>query len=454
MPIRNRHAALRIHPWLWRTALSVLIVIPASMLVHHCWNIFMSDRIIRSEPTIDGYSRALTYDPSNASTWWRRGRLHHYSVFQADIGAAIDDYRNALERNPLLGQAWMDLSDALERAGRPGPAREALEHALEIQPYSPLIQWQGGNFFLRRGDLPRMYACFRTACRYDAAKLGIAMETAWKVDPDRGGILQKLIPDDFRSTFRYLDFLVGKNELDLSVAAWARCMKTPVPPEIDLKPSALFPLIDRILSDNRTAEALRVWDDVLRKARTGLSDSRLTQFVSPENPRRPKDLVWNGSFENGILRGGFDWRYTQESGVQFGVDTGIRLKGLKSLKVAFGGTNLPAGHLHQIVPIPDPGSYILDFYVTTSGLTTDSLPYISITGYPDAKGATARSDPFPRTTDWMRISVPFAVSQASGSIRLSLNRDPLHKLDNRIRGIVWLDGFTVRRDQSAAVLPR
>ncbi|MEJ2112112.1 MAG: tetratricopeptide repeat protein, partial [Acidobacteriota bacterium] len=93
----------------------------------------------------------------------------------------------------------MDLSEALEQTGQYDEAEKALERAFEMQPYSPLIRWQAGNYFLRRSNPPKMYECFKTACRFDTSKLGIAIETAWKSDPDRETILQKLIPDDLVS---------------------------------------------------------------------------------------------------------------------------------------------------------------------------------------------------------------------------------------------------------------
>jgi len=358
---------------------------------------------------------------------------------------AVADYEKALEPNPRLATAWVDLADALEQTGQYSRAETALEHAFEIQPYSPLIRWQAGNFFLRRGNLQKMYDCFKTACRYDESKLGIAIETAWKTDSEHEKILYRLIPDDFRSNLRYLHFLAGKNELDLALAAWQRCMINPLPHGSSFKPSALFNFIDRMLSANRIQDALKIWDDALRKGLTGLSDPRCREYASPLEKPATASPIWNGSFENEILQGGFDWRFPTRHDIRFRTDTAIRLKDLKSLRVTFEGENISSGYLYQIVPIPSPGRYTLDFFIKTDGLTTGNLPYILITGYPDSKNVSARSSSFPSTTDWIRVSVPFSTDSKCGAVRLSLRRDISGKLDNRIKGTLWLDGFSIRR---------
>jgi len=423
---------------------ALLILLGASAVAYYCWYLFISDRTIRSGQTIESCTRALEYEPSNAELWWQRGRLYHYSVQNTDLDRAISDYRKALEINPRLALAWADLSDALEQTKRFELAEIALERSFEMQPYSPSIRWRAGNFYLRRYNLPKMYDCFKMACRYDTSKLGIAIETAWKIDPDHDNIIQNLIPDDFRANIRYLNFLVDKNELDLASAAWQRCLKNPVPPDYQLKPSLLFRFVDRLLLNNRTREALKVWNDILHKARTGLSDTRYQEHGSANSRTTMTNPVWNASFENEILQGGFDWRYPDIPEIRFRTDTRYRLKGLKSLEITFDGANITNGRLNQIIPIPSPGRYILDFYARTDGLTTDKMPYLSITGYPAATGASARSGDFPSTTDWIKLSIPFEVAEECDAVRLLLHRDRSSKLDNGIKGTLWLDGFSIQ----------
>ena len=427
-----------------RIAFTLIILALAAPPIYRSYRIFRADRIIRSEQTVDSYSRALEYDPGNATLWWHRGRLRHYSVGTVDIPLAISDYQKALSLNPRLSQAWVDLADCYERTGRYAEAEEALDKACATYTYSPITRWQAGNFFLRRGNLPRMYECFKMASQYDPGKLDIAIDIAWKVDPERAGILEKLVPDTLPANLRYLDFLVSRDELDLARAAWERVLKNDIPPETEFKAASSFGYIDHLLARSRFEDAERVWDEALQKSGSGLRDMRMVREGPADRASGPPNLVWNGSFENEILRGGFDWRYPEMKDVQFEVDLNNRIEGLKSFKVTFGGANLQFSHLSQIVPIPGPGSYLLDFYLRTEGLTTDQTPYLSIQGYPEASGASLRTDRFPESTEWKKLTFPFEVSNKCKAIQLVLRRDPSSKFDNLIKGSLWLDDISIK----------
>jgi hypothetical protein len=428
-----------------KAVFSVLVAILAFSAIYQNYGIFRAARIVQSELTLESHNRALKSDPSNARLWWNRGRLYHYSLLHSDIVRAISDYRKALSLNPYLGQAWVDLSDCYDRMGKFEEAEAALEKAVSVHRYSPLIRWQAGSFYLRRSNLPKMYECFRLACQYDIGKLGIAMETAWKIDPNHDGILTKLVPDNFPSNMTYLAFLVARDELDLAQPVWKRCLNNSIREDYKFMPSAVFGYLDRLLSFNRVSEALQVWDDSLRKAQVAAFDFRLQNHASDSRDSTSGNLIWNGSFENEILQGGFDWRYPITSDVGFQIDAGNRIHKLKSIQVTFGGANISSSFLSQIVPLMESGPYQLDFYLQTKDLTTDQLPYLTIEGFPDATLASARSNFFPATTSWSKVSVPFIANPGCKAVRLSLQRNPSVKFDNQIKGTLWLDGFALHR---------
>ena len=426
----GRMPSIRINSVPARALLSIVVALLATPAIYRACGIYCADRIVRSGQTVEKYSRALEYDPGNPVLWWSRGRLRHYSVQQLDLARAAADYTRALELNPRLSQAWVDLSDCLDRMGRYPEAETALENAFTTHRYSPLIRWQAGNFFLRRGNLKKMYECFRMASQYEADKLAIATDIAWKIDDDHAGILEKLVPDDINSNLSYLGFLVGLDEMDLAAPVWRRCRDNTLPDEYEFKPSLVFAYIDRLLAHGRTAEAKKVWEEAIRKS--GFA-------------REPKseNLVWNGSFENEILRGGLDWRYPETTDVRFRVDSGSRMDKLRSLHITFGEANISSGFLSQIVPIPKPGRYTLGFYVRTEGLTTDQLPYAAIQGYPDPAGTSARSACVSPSEGWSKVSIPFTVSENCRAIELVLRRDRSSRFDCQIKGSMWLDGFVI-----------
>jgi tetratricopeptide (TPR) repeat protein len=431
----------------WKSALTRALVLMLILMlvwpaVHRSVELFRADRIIRNAQTVESYSRAILYDPSNAILWWHRGRLQHYSLNDTDIQKAIRDYQRALALNKRLSQAWVDLADCYERTGRNEEAEAALDSAIATKPYSPLIRWQAGNFFLRRGNLPRMYECFRLASQYDIEKLAPAIELSWKADSDHAEILDRLLPDTLPANLRYLQFLAGRDELDLIPAVWSRILKNDIPDAFAYRISEVFPYIDRLLANRQIDEAKRTWNDALRK--TGAAPgSSLIAAEPPLNPKPPLNLVWNGSFESEILQGGFDWRFPKMPDVQFRIDLSERIDGLKSLKLTFEAANISFAHLSQIIPTLKPGNYQLDYFLRTEGLTTDKTPYFVIQGYPSPDETFYRTDPFPASTQWRKASLVFTVKENCKAVQLILRRDPSSKFDNQIKGSLWLDGISI-----------
>jgi len=420
-----------------RVVLSMLIIAVLAIPFHRAVAIFIANCLVLNEMTVENYSRAIQHDPSNGELWWMRGRIQHYNIVSIDIPGAIKDYQQALHLNPRLGQAWMDLADCYERMGESDKAENALQNALRVWTYSPLTRWQAGNFYLMRGNLDKMYECFKMATAYDLGKLGIAFQVAWKVDPDHARIYQKLVPDKLPARLAYFDFLVSQNELDLARSAWEGSLASSVPAAFDFKVSLVFPYMDRLLARNRVEDALRVWQEALRKSGTNLLDTRMEKADA--------NLVWNGSFENEILRGGWDWRLSDSHEFEFQQDLEDPMDGLRSLKFIFGGTNVNFAHLSQIIPTLVPGTYELEFYIKTENLTTDQRPYIEVQGFPDPQGSAAKTDMFPESSAWKKYSVPFTVKTGTKAVRLLLRREASQKFDNQIKGTLWLDKFSVRR---------
>ena len=148
---------IRIRSVTGRLIFTLIILALAAPLLYRSYCIFRADRIIRNEQTIESYTRALRYDPANAELWWQRGRLAYNSIDRPDVARAMSDYQKALSLNPRLAQAWADLALCYEQTGDDAGAGSALEKACATRTYSPIIRWQAGNFYLRRGDLERMY---------------------------------------------------------------------------------------------------------------------------------------------------------------------------------------------------------------------------------------------------------------------------------------------------------
>lgn len=441
----NRTLTVEMPGIISRFFLSALMLALIYIPLHRAWAIVTANRLVLKEATAENFSRAIRYDPSNSELWWLHGRLRHYGIDSIDIPGAIADYRQALHLNPRVGQAWLDLADCYEQLGESDKAEKALQNALRVWTYSPQTRWQAGNFYLMRGNLDKMYECFKMACQYDPGKLGIAIQMAWKVDPNHEAIYGKLIPDQLPHRLAYLDFLVSQDELDLARAAWEGSLASPAPAAFVFKVSLVFSYLDRLLARNRVEDALRVWQEALQKSGSDLMDSRIDRTDALAQPGPDVNLVWNGSFENEILRGGLDWRFPDSQEFEFHPDLEDPMDGLRSLKLIFAGTNINFFHFSQIIPTPAPGGYQLEFYVKTNNLTTDQRPFILIQGFPDPQNAGTRSDMFPESSPWKKYSIPFTVKAGGKAVQLMLRRELSKKFDNQIKGTLWLDKFSVRK---------
>jgi hypothetical protein len=428
-----------------RILLSALVLAFLYIPIHRAWAIITANRLVLKEATAENLSRAIRYDPSNSELWWLHGRSRHYSIDPVDIPGAINDYSQALHLNPRNGQAWLDLADCYERIRESDKAEKALQNALRVWTYSPQIRWQAGNFYLMRGNLDKMYECFKMASEYDLGKLGIAIQMAWKADPDHKAIYGKLIPDQLPHRLAYFDFLVSQDELDLARTAWEGSLASPVPASFVFKVSIVFFYLDRLLAQNRVEDALQAWREALRKSGSDLTDNRVDMAGAHAQPGLGENLVWNGSFENEILRGGWDWRFPDSQEFELRTDLEDPMDELRSLRLSFAGTNINLSHLSQIVPTPVPGAYQLEFYAKTNGLTTDRRPFIMVQGFPNPQSADARTDMFPESSSWKKYSVQFTVKAGGKAVRLLLRRELSQKLDSKMKGMLWLDKFSVRR---------
>jgi hypothetical protein len=401
-----------------------------ALLAFHGCRTFRADRAVRGDGGAGSYDEALKWAPGDASLWLGRGRLRHHAFGAADLDGALGDYLKALSLNPRLGRGWTGVADIYEQKGAWREAETAYGNAFRVHAFSPDAHWRAGNYFLRRGDLPRMYDCFRAAVQYDPSRLGIAVRTAWQVDGDRAGILGKLVPDRLRDNLAYFDFLVSQKELDLGRAAWERMLGDGVPDKYEFKASAAFGYIDQLLAAGRVGDAERVWGEALAKAGV---------------PARAPAARWNESFEDDVLGGGFDWRVAKLGDARMEVASGGCPDGRRCLGVSFGNANVRFAHLSRIVPVAGSGEYALEYDFRAEGLTSDKRPYWSVQGHPERTCAELRTEPFPESSGWARASYGFSVGEGCRAIRLTLQRDTSSKIGNRIKGSLWVDAVRVRK---------
>jgi len=93
-----------------------------------------SDRRLPKKAIVE-YKRILEFDPNNADAHFN---IALTSFDLRDYETAISYWRKTITLNPMDEQAHIGLGESFKLTGRFGPAKEAFQAALEINPYNPL----------------------------------------------------------------------------------------------------------------------------------------------------------------------------------------------------------------------------------------------------------------------------------------------------------------------------
>jgi hypothetical protein len=155
----------------------------------------------------------------------------------------------------------------------------------------------------------------------------------------------------------------------------------------------------------------------------------------------------NPGFEEQITGRGFDWRYTATNKGKWSIRRTLSegFSGNCSLKINFEGTeNISFGHLYQIVPVDPLTPYRLTYGWRSKNITTDQGPFMDIYGY-DCNGVYFKGPMMVGTHPWQEQVMEFTVPQACHAVVVRLCRQPSHRFDNKIAGILWLDDFKLEK---------
>jgi len=336
-------------------------------------------------------------------------RLGSEALGRQDVSGAILLFRNGVSRDPLNGKGWLQLAEAEKSIGNRETAREILDYvhglgkntlrwtwyetllALDLEVY-PVV-WENLNRMIENNR--------HTTDALQLADMLLAGE------PEG---VDKRFED--RNLPVYMKWLIGRGRLDQALVVREKMAQKGL-----RDPKADEWLSARLLGQKRVSDA-RFQDE------TGVSE------------------VTNPGFESDITHGPFDWRFSKRgSGWKVERVAGMASEGSYSLVIVFDGKkNASFAHLSQIVPVEPGGSYELTFWWKGSGLSTDQGPFLEVYGH-DAKGLHVKSPMLLGTRDWEKVSLAFTAPEDCHAVVVRLRRVPSRKLDNKIEGTVWVDGF-------------
>jgi len=82
--------------------------------------------------------RAMALDDKNPRVWASTGRQYLMApkTFGGDVSKAIDSFKKSLALDPNQDEAWVWLARAYEKQSDKASARDAIQHALQLNPQS------------------------------------------------------------------------------------------------------------------------------------------------------------------------------------------------------------------------------------------------------------------------------------------------------------------------------
>lgn len=379
----------------------------------------------RGDPA--SWERAAALEPGNGDHWYRLGWYHQNDFSSLDLEQATRFYEQALARNPRSAAYWMDLAGAWEARADVKRAREAFDRARASHPASGEVAWRFGNFLLRQEELPAGFIEIRRALELDPQLIRLGVALCWRAGGQPKEILDSALPHTVGARLLALEFFLSQQEIAAALAAWDAARQ--LDDHVDLRRAV--GLVDALVGRNLLAEARAVWEQAVAADSTVASDA-------------PLPLVWDGDFSYEPLNGGFGWRVHSPEGVRVDFDETSFRSPPRALRLRFDGTtNVNLRHVWQIVPVEPNRLYRFSGYLRAEGVSTDSGVRFWITDAENRGALDVMTNNVVGTQPWALEEAIFQTGFQTRLLRIEVRRVPSRKLDNRLRGTVWVDAIAL-----------
>ena len=382
------------------------IVISAGLLCLAFWMLRwgLESRVVASRSYTQGMVQILARFP-NALV-----RLGAEAWAIQDLSGAIRLFQRAVSLDPLRGGGWLSLAEVEKASGNRDEARKILDYVHGLGERTLRWTWSETLLALDLGAYPVVWENLNRMIE-NKRHINDALQLADVLLAREPEAVDKRF--EARNLPVYMNWLIRWGRLDQALGVREKMARKGLK---DPKADAL--LSARLLARKRVPEAL-----------------------SLEGPG-PGQLT-NPGFEADTTSGPFDWHFSDggDRGWKINRVTGVASEGSYSLSIIFDGKkNASFAQLRQIVPVEPGVSYRLTAWWKGDGLSTDQGVFLEVYGH-DVKGLHVKGPMLIGTRDWEKVSVEFTAPEGCHAVVLRLRRYPSRKLDNKIKGTVWLDGF-------------
>jgi tetratricopeptide (TPR) repeat protein len=390
------------------------------------FRLWMGERIASTDPTINGYTKALAWNPYSDEYHAILGEGYRDQMEGYDLDASLREFERAIELRPGVWTYYAALAGAREMKGDFAGAEESFRKAQELNPHNATLHWRVGNYFMRRNKLDRAILQLRAAVELEPGRLSLAADRLYAMGASVEEIGEKLVPPNRPELLAFLNFILKRLDSEperaeaLSWQTWNRWMEAPaVRP---FRVNGLFGYIRWLIRHSQFDEAREVWRTGLREAELGEHD---------------RSIVFNGGFETEVLGGGFDWVIPKHEEVYYEFDRATRFKGGISLRIDFSGqSNLAFSGPWQTIILPA-GNFELSYVIKSEEITSDQGIYMDLRSVEDLQ-VLAQSKKVKGTREWSKIICKFQTNRPK-VVELTIKRDKSEKFDNLLGGSVRID---------------
>ena len=369
---------------------------------------------------------AIRAIPSNPDPYYRLGLFYQWDMLNVDLRESLKYLKEAIQRNPLEQEYWLNVARIYARMGEPQASERALENAILVFPTGYQGRWVSGNLLLQQGAVEKALPHFSYILANYSSQAPLVYDVLGKAIGDSDLILERIVPKDSTSFKQYLSYLYEVGDKELVQKAWQKRNS------FAYKPDRMETLrhIDFLISRGELNEAFQIWKARLREE--GLS------------PPTEGDLITNGGFEKEkILGGGFDWKIEKVPGAEIIFDPSTAMEGKNSLKVVFNGKeNVNFHHVYQFISWKPDTEYLLKVNMRTRAVTTKSGLKIEISGIGPAFYKASES--LVGDNEWKEMTVAFRTPPQSQGGLVRIRRERTDKFDRYISGTVWIDHVSLK----------
>lgn len=366
---------------------------------------------------------AAELEPGNAAYWLRLGVYHQQNLLRPDPRRALLEFRRAARANPDSDETWLHIAGLSEDLGDIVAARSAYQQAQACHPISAEVAWRYGSFLIRQEDFPAAYLQLCRAIREDPALTPAAITQFSEAGRGAAEILDGLLSARTDAYFTALNFFLAQHDAADGLVVWGRLLALRQPWAMQ----QAVPLVDELLREGQVEAAQRTWREGLRA-------------TGRDSEAAGGSLIFDGTFEQDPLNGGFDWQEVPVPGVRYARDRGVSRAGAPSLRVQFDGSaNLDFAQLLQFVAVQPRQRYRFSAFLRTEEITTESGVGFEIEDARTPRALNVFTPALTGTHPWTETAADFETGAQTRLLLVSLRRKQSTRLDNKLRGTVWLD---------------